>query len=201
MKPWYVEVFGGPVRLGDYAHVIAAPDKRVRLTVWSNFDGRGKIEIGDYCLLCPAIRISAAREITIGDSCMLAQGAFVTDSDWHGIYDRGLSVGQSAPVHIGANVWIGDSAMVCKGVAIGENSIVGAGAVVLKDVPPNVVVGGNPAVIVKNLDPEQKMKTRAEWFSRPELLAAEFAAIDRQLMKGNTWHGWLRAIFFPNRSD
>jgi len=201
MKPWYVEVFGGPIRVGRHAHFIAAPDKRVRLTVWSNFEGQGKIEIGDYCLFCPGVRISAAREIRIGDSCMLAHGAFITDSDWHGIYDRGQSVGQSAPVRIGDNVWIGDSAMVCKGVCIGTNSIVGAGAVVLKDVPPNVVVGGNPAIIVKELDPERKIKTRAEWFSRPEALAAEFDAIDRHLLHGNTWLGWLRSMLFPGRSD
>jgi len=201
MKPWYVEVFGGPVRIGDHAHIIAAPDKRVRLTVWSNFEGQGRIEIGDCCLLCPAVRVSAAREIIIGDSCMLAQGAFVTDSDWHGIYDRGQSVGQSAPVHIGANVWIGDSAIVCKGVTIGENSIVGAGAVVLKDVPANVIVGGNPAVVVKELDREQTMKTRAQWLSRPEILAAEFDTIDRHLLQDNTWRGWLRSLFFPNRQD
>jgi acetyltransferase-like isoleucine patch superfamily enzyme len=50
-------------------------------------------------------------------------------------------------------VWIGDSAIVCKGVRIGENSVVGAGSVVRKDVPPNVVVIGNPAEIVKHLDP------------------------------------------------
>ena len=89
----------------------------------------------------------------------------------------------------------------CKGVNIGENSIVGAGAVVLKDVPANVVVGGNPATIVKELDPEQKIKTRAEWFSRPEVLAAEFDAIDRHLLQGNTWLGWLRSMIFPGRSD
>jgi len=96
------------------------PDKRVRLTVWSTLEGRGRIDIGKYCLLCPGVRISAGREIVIGDSVMMAQGAFITDSDWHGVYDRSLSVGESIPVHIGRNVWIGDSAIVTKGVAIGE---------------------------------------------------------------------------------
>jgi len=88
--------------------------------------------IGKYCLLCPGVRISAGCEIVIGDSVMMAQGAFITDSDWHGVYDRSLSVGESIPVHIGRNVWIGDSAIVTKGVAIGENSIIGAGAVVVR---------------------------------------------------------------------
>jgi acetyltransferase-like isoleucine patch superfamily enzyme len=50
-------------------------------------------------------------------------------------------------------VWVGDSAIICKGVRIGENSIIGAGSVVRKDVPPNCVVIGNPARVVKKLDP------------------------------------------------
>ena len=149
MKPWYVEIFGGPIAIGDHTHVIATPDKRVRLTVWSTLEGGGRIEIGSYCLVCPGVRMSAGMEIVIGDSVMLAQGAFITDSDWHGVYDRSLSVGQSAPVSIGRNAWIGDSAIVAKGVTIGENSIIGAGAVVIRDIPPNVIAVGNPATVVQ----------------------------------------------------
>lgn len=201
MKPWHVEIFGGPVSLGDYAHVIAAPDKKVRLTVWSTLEGGGRIEIGDYCLLCPGVRISAGTEITIGSSCMFANEAFVTDADWHGLYDRSLSVGASAPVRIGNNVWIGDRAMVGKGVTIGDNSIVGAGSLVLKDVPANVIVGGNPADVVKTLDPGKPMRTRADWYADPQKLAEQFDAIDRQLMKNNTWLGWLRATLFPRQGD
>lgn len=201
MKPWHVEIFGGPVVLGDYSHVIATPDKKVRLTVWSNLEGRGHIAIGDYSLLCPGVRISAAHEISIGNSCMVAQGAFITDSDWHGIYDRSLSVGKSEPVIIGDNVWIGDSAMICKGVTIGDNSIIGAGSVVLKDVAPNVIIGGNPASTVKVLDPERRMKTRADWLAHPDVLASEFDEIDRHLMEGNTWLGWFRSLICPGKKD
>ncbi|MDD5170581.1 MAG: acyltransferase [Syntrophales bacterium] len=201
MKPWYVEVFGGPVGLGEYAHVIAAPDKRVRLTVWSNMEGQGRIEIGNYCLICPAVRFNAGSSITVGDSCMFANGAFITDSDWHGIYDRSLSVGKSAPVKIGRNVWIGDSAIVCKGVTIGDNSIIGAGSVVLRDIPADVIAGGNPAVVVKPLDPARHMRTRADWYADPEGLSVQFDAIDRAVMKNNSWRGWLRASLFPRQGD
>mgnify|MGYP001372865331 CR=1 FL=1 len=65
----------------------------------------------------------AAESVMIGDSCMFGHGACVTDADWHGIYDRALPVGQSKQVTLEDNVWIGDGAIVNKGVTIGKNSI------------------------------------------------------------------------------
>ena len=56
------------------------------------------------------------------------------------------------PIHIGKRVWIGSSSIILPGVTIGDNSIVGAGSVVTKDVPQNVIVAGNPAKFIKNLD-------------------------------------------------
>jgi acetyltransferase-like isoleucine patch superfamily enzyme len=201
MKPWHVEIFGGPVSLGDFATVIATPDRKVRLTVWSDLQERGRIVIGDCCLISPGVRISAATEILIGDSCMLAHGAFVTDSDWHGVYDRSLPIGHTIPVNIGKNVWIGDSAIVCKGVRIGENSIIGAGAVVVRDIPANAVAAGNPAAVLKYLDPGRPIKTRGEWLADPGVLAAQFDLIDRHFMKGNTWAGWIRSLILPHIGD
>jgi len=201
MKPWHVEVFGGPISIGEYTHVIATPDKRVRLTVWSTLETGGRIDIGSYGLICPGVRVSAASEIIIGDSVMLAQGAFITDSDWHGVYDRSQSGGQSVPVRIGRNAWIGDSAIVAKGVTIGDNSIIGAGAVVIRDIPPNVIAAGNPALVVKELDPGRPIRTRQDWMADPQTLAAQFAEIDRDIMKGNSWLGWLRSMLYPKKGD
>ena len=56
-----------------------------------------------------------------------------------------------APVRVCRDVWIGAGCVICPGVTIGEHSIVAAGAVVTKDVPPDVVVGGVPARIIKRL--------------------------------------------------
>ena len=56
------------------------------------------------------------------------------------------------PVSIGNNVWIGGSAVICPGVSIGDGAVIGAGAVVTKSVPENVVVGGNPAKIIREID-------------------------------------------------
>ncbi len=201
MKPWHVKVFGSPISLGDYANVIATPDKPVRLTVWSDVKRCPGIRIGNYCLICPGVRISAASDISIGDNCMLASGVSITDSDWHDVYNRIAAVGKTLPVRIEDNVWIGDSTIVCKGVTIGKNSVVGAGAVVVDSVPSNVIAAGNPARIVRELDPRRPMVTRAQWFSDPRRLSAEIDGLDRDMLKGNTVLDWLRSLVYPLKSD
>jgi acetyltransferase-like isoleucine patch superfamily enzyme len=201
MKPWCVEVNGGPIFLGDYANIIATSDNKVRFTVWSSREGEGFIRIGKYSLICAGVRISAATEITIGDNCMLANRVYVTDADWHDLYDRSMFVGQSSPVRIGNNVWLGDSAIVCKGVTIGDNSIIGAGAVVVKDIPPNVVAAGNPAVVLKHLDMDKPMQTREDWFSIIAQLTAEVKENEKNNLKGNTLWGWIRSMVFPLKGD
>lgn len=200
-KPWHVELFGSSIRMGNFTTVIATPDKKVRLSVWSKDPDTPGIRIGNYCLICPGVRISAANAITIHDSCMLANGAYLTDADWHDLYDRSMPIGNTSPIVLEENVWVGDSAIVCKGVTIGRNSIVGAGAVVTQDIPPNVVAAGNPARVVKALDPDRSMKTRADWLSDPAKLGAEFDSLDREMMQNNTLSGWIRSLLFPRSGD
>ena len=197
MKPWYVQVFGWPIDLGDFANVITTPDHRVRLTVWGKKEGDGFISIGKYSLICPGVRMSAATGITIGDSCMMASSVYITDSDWHGIYDRLDYIGATSPVTIGNNVWLGDSSIVCKGVTIGDNSIIGAGSVVTRDIPAYTIAAGNPAKVIKKLDPDEPMKTRAEWFSDPDKLEQDIIGIDREMLKNNTLLYWLKSIILP----
>lgn len=200
VRPWYVRLFGAPIRLGRCVNVVAAPDRRVRLSVWGRQPGLGGIEVGDFCLIGPGVRISSAHGIRIGDNCMLADGVYLTDADWHDAYNR-VSMGPSAPIEIGTNVWVGDGAVVCKGVTVGANSIVGAGAVVVRDIPPNSVAAGNPARVVKSLDPGRPFKTRAEWFGDPAVLARGLDAFDRRLLAGNSLGHWLRWLLLPSRED
>ena len=200
VRPWHVELFGAPIELGDCVNVVAAPDKKVRLNIWSDQTGKGSIRIGNYCLICPGVRIGAAHGISVGDNCMVASNAYITDSDWHDIYNR-ITMGKTASVKIENNVWIGDSAIVCKGVTIGENSIIGAGAVVVDSVPANCVAAGNPAKIVKQLDGGEAFTTRAQFFSEPEKLFKGFDQIDKEYLRENTLLHWLRYLLFPNRND
>lgn len=200
MQPRHVELFGEPIELGDFATVIATPDNKIRLSVWHDGDIKGHIRIGDFGLICPGVRISSASGVFIGDNCMLASGIYITDSDWHDVYDR-LAFGKTEPIRIEDNVWIGDSAIVCKGVTIGENSIIGAGAVVLGSIPPNVIAAGNPAKVVKQLDPEKKITTRARWFADPDKLFKDIEILDRAMLKGNSLRHWIRYLLFPSKAD
>jgi NDP-sugar pyrophosphorylase family protein len=132
---------------------------------------------------------------------MMANSVYITDSDWHGIYDRTERSEEVRPIHIGENAWLGDHCVILKGVTIGENSVVGANAVVSKDVPANVVVAGNPAAVVKELDPERGFRTRADYFAEPEKLAVYFDEIERNILGENTLFNWLRALLFPTTRD
>jgi acetyltransferase-like isoleucine patch superfamily enzyme len=200
IKPWHVDIFGAPIEIGDYAMVVATSDKKIRLSIWSQQEGLGRITIGNYSLVCPGVRIGSATEITIADNCMLASSVYITDADWHDIYNR-VAIGKTAPVRIEKNVWIGDSAIICKGVTIGENSIIGAGAIVVDSVPANTIAAGNPAKVVKELDPREEITTRAHFYSNPAKLFKDFDQFDRDMLRNNTLLGWLRHLLFPLKGD
>lgn len=201
LKPWYIRIHGDHIRIGDNVHMIAAADRHVCLSTWSFETHQGHIDIKDNCLLCPGVRIDSASQVTIADNCMLAAGTYITDADWHDIYDRTRTVGATAPVTLQDNVWIGDGATVCKGVTIGRNSVIGAGSVVTSDIPDDVIAAGNPARVVKPLDPDRPITTRATLFTDPAALALELDELDRYILKRNTWLGWLRVLLFPKVGD
>ncbi len=199
IKPWHIEVFGGPIRIGSHVTLLGCSDKKTRLTVWSEHKNIAGITIGDHVLISPGVRISASHSIIIKDSCMLASHAYITDSDWHGIYDRSLAPKETFQVVLEKNVWVGDSAIVCKGVTIGENSIVGAGSVVTSDIPANVIAAGNPAKIIRALDPGKPVITRKDRYQDTAAMTRFLEASEKQSLGGNTFGGWIRSLIFPGR--
>jgi acetyltransferase-like isoleucine patch superfamily enzyme len=125
----------------------------------------GHCAIGDFTLLNGAL-IMTEEKIDIGSYCLVSWNVGIADSDFHPLEPAQRLIDaqalapyfknrpsrpklKTAPVKIGDKVWIGMNAVILKGVTIGENSVVAAGSVVTKSVPPNTVAAGNPAVVVK----------------------------------------------------
>ncbi|KNB70700.1 sugar O-acetyltransferase [Brevibacillus reuszeri] len=91
-------------------------------------------------------------EVTIGDNCLLAPNVQIYTAA-HPINpaERNTGAEYGKPVIIGSNVWIGGGAIINPGVTIGDNAVIGSGSVVTKNVPSNVVVVGNPAKVIREI--------------------------------------------------
>jgi hypothetical protein len=73
--------------------------------------------------------------------------------------------------------------------------------VVVRDIPPNTVAAGNPARVVKTLDPDGPFRRRSFWFSDHSRLRRDIDAFDRAMLAGNTLGGWLRYLINPRPGD
>jgi len=92
-------------------------------------------------------------EVRFGDNCMLGPGVQIyTATHPLNPTERNSGKEYAKPITFGKNVWIGGSAVINPGVRVGDNVVIASGAVVTKDVPDNVVVGGNPARIIKQIE-------------------------------------------------
>ena len=106
-------------------------------------DGGGPLVLGDEVYLGHDVHLHSLDPVTIGDRAFLVDGVYVGAAD-HGRGDR-RSVTRTGPITIGADVFIGQRAVVLGGVTIGEGATIGAHAVVTRDVAPGQVVAGVPA--------------------------------------------------------
>jgi acetyltransferase-like isoleucine patch superfamily enzyme len=158
---------------GHHNQIIIAPNTRLSdLDIYLKGDHH-RLEIGPDCCLqgrieligtANAIRIGQGTStfniflgafesncaIAIGDDCMFSGSIDIRTSDNHGIIDTAQQrVNPPRNITIGNHVWIGQRVLVLKGTQIGDNSVIGAGAIVSKDIPPNSVAAGVPAKVVK----------------------------------------------------
>jgi acetyltransferase-like isoleucine patch superfamily enzyme len=136
----------------------------VQILTWTHFnvEPTGFIEIGDESVIVGAV-FMCADSIRIGGACVISYNVTLADSDFHPLdadARRRDAVALSPagdrsqrsqlvthPIVIGDRVWIGTGAIILKGVRIGDGATIAAGTVLTRDVPPNAVASGNPAVI------------------------------------------------------
>lgn len=130
-----------------------------RSTIWPGVKltalGKGAgapaiLSIGACCSLGDRTQIHCCERVSIGDHVLISWDCNILENNFHTTTDGGI---QSAPIVIGDRVWIGCRAIILAGVTIGEGSIVAAGSVVTRDVPPGTLVAGNPAKVIRETGP------------------------------------------------
>ena len=137
---------GAVVRLGRWAWIGGECRLRVH---------EGRFELGAKSVLGQQCTITAFQNVTIGRECVIADRVMLIDFDHcaadverpirrQGIYKR--------DVRIGHNCWVGYGVCVLRGVTVGDNAVLGAGAVVTQNVPANAVAGGVPARVLRMRD-------------------------------------------------
>ena len=141
----------GKVRIGSNFYVDGLTNNHVCLSV--GVPG-ALIEFGDNCGLNGTV-LQCSRHIRVGDWSNIAD-AYITDTPAHTLSRNRRQLGSidisGVPVEIKQNVWVSTKVVILHGVTIGENSVIAACSLIRKDVPPNVMVAGNPQKIVKEID-------------------------------------------------
>ncbi len=143
---------GATLRIGRWAWVGHGSKIRVH---------EGEVSIGAKTVMGQECTISAFQHVSIGRECIVADRVMLIDFDHgvteverpirlQGIYKRDVCVGH--------NVWMGYGACVLRGVTVGDNSVIGASAVVARDVPANAVVGGVPAHVIRMRETPEHMR-------------------------------------------
>jgi acetyltransferase-like isoleucine patch superfamily enzyme len=155
---------------GDSSKIVIGRHSHVLGELFTFAHG-GEIKVGEWCYVGEGSRIWSAASIEIGNRVLISHSVNIFDSLTHPlqaaarheqvkqIYGQGhprqISLEES-PVKICDDAWIGAGAIVLRGVTIGEGGVVAAGAVVTKDVLPYSIVAGNPAVLVRELSPDER---------------------------------------------
>jgi acetyltransferase-like isoleucine patch superfamily enzyme len=105
------------------------------------------LELGNNVCINSNTTILTTTNVKVGNDTIISWDVEIIDTDFHKISREGATV--AAPINIGSHVFVGNRAIIMKGVTIGDGAVIAAGAIVTKDVPPNSLVGGVPARVIK----------------------------------------------------
>ncbi|MEH2610403.1 acyltransferase [Bradyrhizobium sp. AZCC 1693] len=156
--------------LGDSSQIVIGANSHVRGELMIFAHG-GRISVGEWCYVGAGTRIWSGASIDIGDRVLISHSVNIFDNLTHPIRasERHAQARQiftrghprdifldDKPIKIGDDAWIGACAIIMRGVTVGQGGIVAAGAVVTKDVPAYSIVAGNPAVVVRELSPDER---------------------------------------------
>ena len=141
--------FGKNVQMG----VVSSPYFFSGYTYFEARNEDSEIRIGNNVAFNNAFSIVCFSKVTIKDNVLIGGNCSIMDNDGHDLSKDKRNKGNpnSFPVLIGENVFIGSNVSILKGVEIGDNSVIGNGSVVTKDIPKNVIAAGNPAIVIRNL--------------------------------------------------
>jgi acetyltransferase-like isoleucine patch superfamily enzyme len=121
----------------------------------------GLVSIGAKTVMGQECTISSFQHVKLGRECVIADRVMFIDFD-HGVVEVERPIRMQGiykrDVNVGNNVWIGYGACILRGVTVGDNAIIGTSTVVTKDVPPNAVVGGVPARVLRMRDEPHSMR-------------------------------------------
>lgn len=135
-------------RIGD-KYILHSPfhcDFGTQISIGENFVGNFNLTILDEA------------EVVIGDNVFIGPNVSIYTVE-HALNtsQRNEGIMRSRPVHIGDNVWIGGNVTILPGVSIGDNSVIGAGSIVTKNIPPSVLAVGNPCLTLRTISDKERV--------------------------------------------
>jgi acetyltransferase-like isoleucine patch superfamily enzyme len=139
------------IRIGDHCLILD--------NVYLRAGPQGKIEIGDYCAINSFAKLFGHGGILIEDYAQVGPNCLITTTTHN--YDNYLDT-HFLPVKIHKWAWIGAQSIILAGVTVGERSVIGAGSVVTKDVPPHTVVAGSPARLIRTIKTDKESSPDCE---------------------------------------
>ena len=145
------------IRLGDWVHIDRGVDIKMH-------QSNGEIEIGSHCYIGPYTCLSG-NTIKIGNDCLIASHTGIYANN-HVFADATRKIREQSNSYKGIVIeddcWLGSGVRVLDGVKIGQGSVIGAGAVVTKDIPPYSIAVGVPAKVIAKRESHEKHSLETE---------------------------------------